>query len=329
MKFRLSHLFYFAAATLLGASTASAEMGLAPSSTNGIYVSLGGGYLLTDSNGVIGYGRDPGTGITEDLILEAKNGWFADAMAGYASTAPIFAGLPFTHIELYGIFGRSSDSASDTAPPYAGLSLKNDDATLLVTGGVEGQSNTVRKVAEGGLSFKSDSSFDATRSLTFSVTPFVRWMGEDTETTISQCCILERDANVDTWMYGLLVALEPEAALTSQISIVGRLGAGLYGYRTTGDFVSFPNSPVGAQFAANVSDSESGIGFRGQLGIGVKFKITPGANLEAFTEADYFSNAGTSELSNNQPLDETPSHVGSTDVIELRSGIRLTLQLGQ
>lgn len=306
---------------------ALADMGLAPT-TGGTYVSVGGGYLLTDSNGVIGYGRDPGTGVTQDVILDPDNGWFIEGLAGYASTSPFIAGLPFKRIEVYGLFGRGNDSSSDTAPPNAGLSLKNDDATLLVTGGSSGFSTTERETAEGGLSFKADS-FTPGRSLSLAVTPFVRWIGEDTVTTISQCCTLERDANVDTWMYGILFAVEPEAALTSQISIVGRLGAGVYGYRTEGDFVSFSNANIARAFDARVSDSDSGVGFRGQFGFGLKFKLTDGAVLEAFTEADYFSDAGTSAIANNQPNDETESHVGNTDLWELRSGARITFVLGQ
>lgn len=316
-----------AVSTAAAVGTANADMGLAPSSQNGIYVSFGGGYLLSGSNGVIGYGRDDGTG-TQDVILDPRSGWFADAMAGYAASTPFIAGLPFTRVELYGIYGRATDSASDTAPPNAGLALKNDAATLLVTGGDAGFSSTEHEIAEGGLSFKADS-ITAGRSLTFAVTPFVRWIGEDTITTISQCCTLERDANVDTWLYGLVFAVEPEAALTSTVSIVGRLGAGVYGYRAHGTFVSFSNSALVKDFDASFSESDSGVGFRGQLGVGLKIKLAPGALMEAFTEADYFSDTGTGQLANNLSPDETPSHLGSDHLWELRAGARLTLQLGQ
>jgi hypothetical protein len=77
------------------------------------------------------------------------------------------------------------------------------------------------------------------------------------------------------------------------------------------------------------SDGDSGVGFRLVLGAGLKFKLTETARLETFAEADYFSDVGTAQLSNNDPNDATASHAGTTDMWELRVGARLTIGFGR
>ena len=77
-------------------------------------------------------------------------------------------------------------------------------------------------------------------------------------------------------------------------------------------------------FAANVFDGDSGVGFRLQLGGGVKFKITEAANLETFAEADYFTDVGSAHMADNQPSNAVSSFTSTTDLWELRAGARLT-----
>lgn len=314
---------------LASAAPAAAGMGSGPAAP-GIYVSLGGGYVLQSGDGIIGYGiEQPGGGIV-DVTVDPGNGYFIEGAIGYAETEPLFSGLPFTRWEIYALYGSSDDSVSDTAPPRSGIALKNDSATVLVTGGSSGITTSERETFETGISFEGDTTQSGGTSLTFVLTPFVRWMGEDTTTIVTECCTLRRDAEVDTWMYGILAALEPEAALGSQVSIVGRIGAGLYGYQSDGTFNSSADiPPAQSVFGAHVSDSDSGIGFRGVLGVGLKITLAPGALLETFAQADYFTNTGLSQLSNNQPGDTTASHTGSSDLWEFRSGARVTVSLGQ
>ena len=309
-------------------SPALADMGRAPVSLQGTYVSFEGGYLLHDADGVLGYGRSTVAGVTQDIEVSPRDGWFVGGTVGFVNQGPLIAGLPFTRTELYGLYGRTESSTSDTSPPLLDISLKNDDATKLVTGGSSGSTSVERRFAEGGLRFESDSMTNATTSITWVVAPFIRWSGEDTDTIVTGCCDLRRNASVETWMYGVVVAAEPEIWLTSQVALVGRVGAGIYGFSADGDFRSSSTLPSPDPFAAALSSSDDGVGFRGQLGAGLKFKLTSAANLETFAEADYFSNVGTAQTANNQPVDTTASHTGTTDLWELRAGARLTIAVG-
>ena len=307
---------------------AFADMGRAPIAVQGTYVSLEGGYLLHDTDGVIGHGISATPGVTEDVALSARDGWFGGGLAGFVNQGPLIAGLPFNRVELYGLYGRTSEDLSHTAPPLTGISLKNDDATVLINGGNSGRTSVDHRAAEGGVRFEGDQILNATASITFAVSPFVRWSGEDVQTVVTGCCNLIRDASVETWMYGIVVAAEPEIWLTPQIAIIGRLGAGIYGFNSEGDYRSRSTLPGPDPFAAAVSDGDSGVGFRGQLGAGLKFKLTPAAFLETFAEADYFSDTGTAHTANNQPGDTGASHTGSTDLWELRAGARVTVGFG-
>ncbi len=315
---------------LLAPVQALADMGKAPVTAQSTYLSIEGGYLYQDGGDVNGYGITPAPGTTLDVLVSPDSGWFAGGMVGYASQAPIVSGLPFTRVEGYLLFGRTSDSVSDASPPLTDISLKSVDGLTNVTGGSSGRTSVDRDIAEGGFRLESDQALDATRSLTWVFQPFVRNSDEDTQTSVSGCCVLHRNGDVDTWMFGALVAVEPEFWLTPGVAFVGRLGVGLYGYDADGKFKSFSTGlPSPDPFAAAASDSESSVGFRGQLGAGLKFKLGAASFLETFAEADYFSDVGTAHFSNSNPTDATASHVEADDLWELRVGGRLTVGLGQ
>lgn len=312
-----------ASSAILAAGTAAAfaDMGKAPVS-DGTYGSIEGGYLYQDGGDIIGHGINPVAGTTIDILVSPDSGWFAGGMIGFANRDALIAGLPFRRIELYGLYGRTSDDASDSAPPLAGLSLKNVDATFLVENGSAGLTSSERRTFEAGLRFEGDDQTSATSSMTWVLSPFIRWTGEETDTFVTQCCDLRRSGDVDTMMYGIVVAAEPEVWLTNDVAFVGRVGVGIYVYDADGDFNSSDN--LNGFFAAHLSDGDSGVGFRGLLGAGLKFKLSETANLEAFAEADYFSDVGTAIMANNQN-DLTTSHTGTTDMWELRAGARLTI----
>ena len=309
-------------------ANALADMGRAPATVQGTYVSVEGGYLLQDADGVIGHGTSSLPGTVTDVIVSPDSGWFAGAMAGFANSGPLIAGLPFHRIELYGLGGSMDDDTSHAAPPLLDILLKNDDATKLINGGLTGRTSSTRAFAEGGIRFEADDIVNAATSITWTVAPFIRWSGEDTQSIVTGCCDLVRASSVDTWMYGIVVAAEPELWLTSQVALVGRLGAGIYGFSSDGDYRSSSTLPGPDPFAAHLSDSDSGVGFRGQLGAGFKFKLTSVAFLETFAEADYFSDVGMAHTANNQPGDTTVSHSDTTDLWELRTGARLTIGFG-
>ncbi len=313
-----------------GASAALADMGQAPVG-QGTYGSIEGGFLHQDGDDIIGYGTGLPPGTVLDVTVSPDNGWFIGGMIGFAGTSPFIAGLPFTRMELYGLYGRTDDNASDTSPPLAGISLKSADATILVNGGASGTTSSERRTVEVGLRFEGDDQINATTTWTWVASPFIRWSNEETDTLVVQCCDLRRSGDVDTTMYGILIAAEPEVWLTNDVAFVGRVGVGIYGYDADGDFRSSDNlsAPSGGFnpgfFNAQLSDGDSGVGFRGLLGAGLKFRLSSTANLETFAEADYFSDVGTAAMANNQPGDSTSSRTDTSDLWELRAGARVTV----
>jgi hypothetical protein len=325
---KLSSIRILASSVILAAAAtaAFADMGKAPVS-EGAYGSLEGGFLYQDGGDVIGHGISPVAGTTIDVLVSPDSGWFAGGLIGFANRDASIAGLPFRRMEFYGLFGRTNDDASDTAPPLSGTALKKADGSPpVVIDGATGATSSERRTFEGGIRFEGDDVVNSTTSMTWIVSPFIRWSNEATDTLVTQCCNLLRSGDVDTTMYGILIAAEPEVWLTNDVAFVGRVGVGIYGYDADGDYSSSDN--LNGFFASQLSDSDSGVGFRGQLGVGLKFRLSPTANLETFAEADYFSDVGTALMANNQPGDTTPSRTGTTDLWELRAGARVTIGFG-
>ena len=305
---------------------ALADMGLPPI-PQGTYVSFEGGYLYQDANGVIGHGLDqPGGGVV-DVVLDPTNGYFVAGTIAFTGTQPLIG--PFRRIEGYVLFGQAEDSVSDSSPPTAGITYKTVDGGIFVSGGATGHSSAERETWEGGLRFEFDDKQNATTWLTWSLVPFVRVADEDVATTVAECCLLHRTGDVETWLYGVVAAVEPQVWITPAVAVVGRLGVGIYGYNADGTFRSYSTGlPPPDPFAVRFSDSEDGVGFRGQLGTGLKFKITSATTLETFAEADYFSAMGVAHMADNQPTSGDVSHVDTDDMWELRAGARLNIGFG-
>jgi hypothetical protein len=307
------------------AGPVAADMGTAPPGT---YLSFEGGYLYQDGSDVTGHGIVPTAGgPVLDTSVSPSDGYFVGGLIGINTGAPFLAG--FTRVESYILFESADDSLSSSVPPLADVALKNVDGTILVTGGgIAGSTKIDVDTWEGGFSLKDDDRVNATTTVTWVVSTFLRNSQEDTTSSVtsSVCCNAVRTGDVDTWYYGVLFAAEPETWLTSNVALVGRLGAGVYGYDADGKFRSHSNGSPDL-FAAAVSDSDSGIGFRGLLGIGLKLKLAPATTLEAFSEADYFSDVGTAHLADNQATSGDVSYVETDDLVEVRTGLRLTIGL--
>lgn len=329
----LARIVLAVAASTAGPTIALADMGTAPAGHKGVYVSGEGGYFYQDGGDVNGYGASSSAGSVSDVHVSADDGWFAGGFIGYENGSPLFSPLPFTRVEGYFWFGTADDSVSDSAPPLADITLKTVDGATNVTGGtiasVSGRTTTERDTWEGGFKLEFDQPQGSTSTLTWVLNPFVRNADEDTSTVVTGCCELHRNGSVETWMYGAVIAVEPEFWLTPGVAFVGRLGAGLYGYDSDADFRSYSiGLPSPDPFRASASDGDSGIGFRGQLGAGLKFKLGAAAFLETFAEADYFSDVATAQFSNSDPADGTPSRIEMDDLWELKAGARVTIGLG-
>ncbi len=196
-------------------------------------------------------------------------------------------------------------------------------------GGTEAKTTVERQTWEGAVRFEGDDRLDSTTTITYVVAPFVRGFDEDTRTVVSGCCDFSRTGDVTSTLYGVFVAAEPETWVTPNLAIVGRAGVGVYGYDADGKFRSFGETGfTTGDFDAHTSDGDSGAGFRGLLGIGLKLKVTPNTLLEGFAEADYFSKVATADMTSNSLQVSSVSSVGDDDLWELRTGLRLTVGLG-
>lgn len=327
MSLRLRKFIILTGAALLPLSgNAVADMGKPPVDGKGTYFSIEGGYLYQDQDGVIGHGisTSAAPAVVHDVIVSPDDGWFIGGMIGFSSDAPVIDGLHFKRIEAYALYTHAEDEDSATAPPLGGTSYASVDGTTTVgPDGTSGTTTVERSGVEGGLRFERDTKWDESRTLTWVVAPFIRYSDEETETNVAQCCAIVRTGDVDTWLYGVTFAVEPTHQIAPGLALVGRLGAGVYGYSADGHFASYSDLTPDI-LAATVNDDSSGVGFRGQLGAALKFTLGHGALLETFAEADYFSDVGTAALPSNVTSTSGPARVDSTDLWELRAGLRVT-----
>lgn len=318
-----------AVAIILLASPANADMGLAPAGPGQTYGSAEGGFLYQEGADVNAYGVSSAPGTYVDRFVSAQDGWLAGLQLGYENGKPFISFLPFTRVELFVFGGRTQDDVSDTAPPLSDISLKSVDGQINVIGGSVATAETERETIEFGYRSEFDQRVDADTTITWGYVSFIRNSQEDTFVTCTALCGVTRSAGVDNWLFGSMLMMEPEFRITPAIALVGRLGAGFYLWEAEADFNSTALAAPASPFNANVHDEEDGFGFRGSLGASLKIILAPGAFLETFAEADYFSDIGTARFSNASPTDDTPSSIGEDSLWEFRTGGRLTFQISQ
>lgn len=308
------------------------EMGRAPVSS-GVYVTLDGGYAYSDGASAIGHAisqtgaiADPST----ETFVGAHDGYAIGGSVGYVAPADFAAALPVSRIEGYLSFSSTDESNTDNVSDPQRTTLKSVDGTALAIIGLTATSAQELRSTEGGVRFAYDQETGAALSLSFVLTPFIRHIDEQTSSVaIGTADTAWRDADVTTLAYGVTIAVEPEVWLTPTFALVGRLGAGVYGYTADGDFSSRSTAGGGGfdPFAASLSDDESGVGFRGELGAGLKLKLTETVTLTGYGEATYLSAVGSAELPDNQFVTATTSGVDTSDSWEFRGGARISVGL--
>ena len=301
------------------------DMGKAPT-VQGTYVSGEGGYLLLDDRDIPGFGIANTPGKFHDVFVSPDTGWFAGGAIGYARPEPN-DGLWFERIEGYAQFWNAEDSVTRHSPRNGQAGITSVDAKNLVGAFDDrGRAGASWDSAEGGLKFERDSIYNETTSITWVINPFIRAMDQS---AFGACDCARRTGDVSDWMYGVVFAAEPEKWVTQNVALVGRLGAGFYGFNSDGTFDSHGTAfgPGPDPLKAHVNDSDDGVGFRGQLGAGLKFRLGNGSRLETFAEADYFSDVGTIHLPSNTVNASKPANSNSDDLWELRAGARLTFAI--
>ncbi len=319
---------FWAALVVLIPFPAAADMGLAPASTGDVYISGEGGYLSQNGGDVNVYGISPAPGTVLDANLSPDNGWFAGGQIGWEKGSRLISFLPFTRVEIYGFGGQADESRSSSAPPLSDITLKSVDGNVNVIGGSRASASVDRQFFEFGYRSEFDQTIDASRTITWGLVSFIRNSDDSSDVLCSNACGLHRSSDVETWMFGNMLMMEPEYRFTQGVSLVGRLGVGFYTYEADAKFRSYASGVTPDPFRAYVRDDDDGVGFRGALGAGLKFILAPASFLETFAEADYFSDVATAHFSNSRPTDNTPSRIGTDDLWELRAGARLTIGLG-
>lgn len=318
-------------AGLLGSLPANADMGTAPA-RDGIIVSIEGGYLHQDGGDIVGFGTSPvfivnGTEPVTDVLVSAEDGYFAGGFLGTDTGQPYLFNF-FHRIELAGLYGETDESARASVPPHGDIVLTSVDGGLVGVNATEGRTSVERQTWEVALRFEGDDRHNGQTTTTYVISPFIRGFDEDSRTVVTACCDFGRTSSVDATLYGVYIAAEPETWVTPSFALVARGGVGVYGYSADGEFRSFGDVFTTDDFAASVSDSDSGAGFRGLLGAGFKLKVSQATSLEGFAEADYFSSVPTARLISNSLDGGIVSHVGDDDLWELRAGARLTVGFG-
>jgi hypothetical protein len=332
--FRAATAMLAVAGVSLFSQASLADMGTSPAGPQGTVLSFEGGYLHQDGPSITGHGiasapvLAPGDPVT-DIHVSPESGYFFGGLIGYDNGKPYIFG--FHRVELNLMFGRTDDSAHNVVAPGGDIVLTTVDGLVLGRDGAAATTKSERRTWEGSLRFEDDDVINATTTVTWVLAPFIRGFDEDTRTSITTavpCCVFGRTGSVDSTLYGIFFAAEPETWLTPNLALVGRLGAGVYGYDADGSFRSGGTAATTGDFDASVSDGDSGAGFRGLLGIGLKLKVAPSTLLEGFAEADYFSNVPTAHLTSNSSSGGFVSHVQDDDLWELRAGARLTIGFG-
>lgn len=311
---------FFAVFALVG--PAAAEMGRAPASA-GTYATLEGGYLGTYDIDLLGHGIAPAPGIVgPDRFVDGEHGWFIGVGLGLrAPTLPYF-----DRVEFDVRYSRAEDDTSDGSAGTQLTTLANTDATVLTVTGTRAVTDLDRDTIDTELALKKDIFTGATTSLTVGLVPFVRWTEETIESrNIGAGLSAFRSGDVDRWAYGVMLIAEPEFALSSATSLALHGGVGVYGYDADGSFIA--TSPNVAVFNSNVSDDDSGAGFRASLGAALKFQAGAGSIFSAFVKGDYWSDVPVADMTNQNPAVFDPSRLDSDEAWELRAGVRMTVSL--
>ncbi|MCZ6772811.1 MAG: hypothetical protein O7G83_12670 [Proteobacteria bacterium] len=212
-----------------------------------------------------------------------------------------------------------------------GLSGFDDDTVTTATGGVRdvdgvpgvfaalpATSRQKRETFDGSIALKGEVRHGADGDLTVALESFIR--NSDDE-TLSKCCPAGgiRSADINSWFYGLMLAVQPEVSLGARLSLVADLGAGVYLVDGDGKFSSTP-----VVVTTTISDNKQKLGFRGRAMIGLKLAHEAGVTTTLFGGIDYWNNVPFA----NMPSIATGnflSHVGFDQLIELKAGARVTI----
>jgi hypothetical protein len=341
----------------LGIPVAHAEIGL-PTAPGGIYLSFEGGYHQSDAPGAAARGASTvvpaasvGTAYTNDKgtslapvpthstlmvdgsnfvfattdggsFISADHGGYGGATIGYTLASPL--GI-MSRVELYGTGSFANES--DTA--YGAFGIRGVDNrswalfAAIPNDIVKADIDQSVRSKEIGLRFKSDQRAGPL-AFALSMEPFyVRYEQEtDADATLAFpantiIAFANRRSDVSANLFGAQLALETVVPLGGPFSLIGRGSAGIYNVSADGDF-----STTTDLFHTGLSDDRSRAGYRLGAEAGLRYIVNSSTWLSLIASVDYLSEVPTAVLPRFE--NDPDAHVGFDDVLDWRTGIRLT-----
>jgi hypothetical protein len=342
---------------------AHAEIGV-PAAPGGIYLSVEGGYHQWDAPGVSAQGfqsvtpgapapgdnsvganiasslTSPPPGITITHLsgalsetasldggsfISADRGGYGGATLGYTLTSPL--GI-ISRVELYGM-GSFADESTATSGIFAMRGVDNRSYAIFFGVPVNHVNVDIEQrlsTREIGFRFKSDRRAGPL-AFALSAEPFYIRYDQETDTNAIAThdnaifSTANRHSDVSANLFGAQLALEAALPLAENLSLIGRGSAGVYNVSADGDFSSGAVQP-GFTSKASVSDGSSRAGYRLGAEAGFRYVVNSSTWLSLTTSVDYLSEVPTAVLPRFQT--DSAAHVGFDDLLDWRSGIRLT-----
>ncbi len=299
--------------TTLGVSQTQAEMGRAPAGATDFYLSVFGGYVYQDAPDVNAYTTAMGT---VRHALAVQDGGFVGVDLGFILGQDVVPfGLDNARIET-SFSTNIFDDDKDSQPAAVITSVDG----LINAVSVPASATQEREVFDGSIALKGEIGRSEVVDLTAALEFFVRH-SEDKSAHSVGGAFASRNAKVDGWYYGAMVALQPEFQLGNGLSFATDFAAGLYVLDGSGRF----SDNFGITQA--VSDSRTDVGFRGRLGGALKAAVASGITASLFGVVDYWSDTGFADM----PIGAAPvrpARVGLDGLTEAKAGARLTIALG-
>ncbi len=312
---------------VFGASVATAEMGSLPTGADGFYFSFFGGGVHQNAPEVVAYDRIffppaiPAGLIASPKSVASQDGGFAGIDLGFLLGDGV---LPFgiQNARLEATFSANIFDDGKISNPGGAIGTNNSIQYVDGSGNVASAITPISavqktEVYDGSLSLKGELARAEVVDLTSSLELFVRAREDTTKTSLG---VTFRNADVDSWYFGTLIALQPEFKLGNGLSFATDFGAGVYVADADANF-AMNLGPV-----QQLSDKETKVGFRGRLGGALKAEVAQGVAASLFGTVNYWSDMAYARMPG--ATDRSPSRVAFDSLIEAKFGARLSVALG-
>lgn len=265
-----------------------------------------------------------GTLFDTSRFMTADDGGYGGATIGYGFVSPFLGAI--NRIEAYG--SRTSSNADQSSNGAFGMRSVDNIAAIAIAAAPADDLQVRAKqdlaLTEFGLRLKSDQNIGGA-AVTLGAEPFFIRNDQSTRTSGGPSDLIDasgtRSSDVESDMFGIQFAVEGAAPLGGPFSILGRASAGVYNIDTDAKFSSTFVIPFSG-YEADISDSDSRVGYRLGAEAGVRYELSTTAWLSVTGSVDYLSETPTAVL----PASSTdgPASLAFDDMLDWRAGARLT-----